>query len=247
MSTGDDTHAHGLSGDGVDALRYSYAGTHRGEVTDRLLSVIPPESRLLDVGCGTGSISQLLRERLRLDFVGLEPNAERSAVARSRGLDVRTDVLDSRSLDGLGLFDVVLFADVLEHLVDPVEVLRVARMALKPGGVVVASVPNVAHWFVRFNLMRGKFEYQSSGLMDATHLRWFTRRSVRRPFEAAGFVVAAQTTTSGALQPFYTQSAPWRWVPGRVRDRLVLAASQSMPGLFGLQHIVTATPTGERV
>lgn len=245
MSTGDDAHAHGLSSEAVDALRYSYGGTHKGEVTDRLLSAIPPKSRVLDVGCGTGSISQILRDRLQLDYVGLEPNPERSAVARSHGLDVRTDVLGPQSLAGLAPFDVVLFADVLEHLVDPVEVLQIARTALKPEGVVIASVPNVAHWFVRFNLLRGKFEYQPSGLMDATHLRWFTRKSVRRPFESAGFVVTKQTTTSGALQPFYTSAAPWRWVPRRVRDRVVLALSERLPGLFGLQHIVTATPTGK--
>jgi len=238
--TANDIHAHGLSTSAVNPLRYSYSGVDRGEVTDRLLSVIPRQSRVLDVGCGTGAITKNLQERLDLNLIGLEPNPERASAARALGLDVRTEILTPELIESLGLFDVVLFADVLEHLLDPVEILRMARAALAPGGVVVASIPNVAHWTIRWNLLRGRFDYQPTGLMDATHIRWFTTTSVRRLFTTAGFTESSYTTTGGTTQPFYTSRFPWRYIHPRIRTRLVLRLSSLFPGLFGFQHIFVA-------
>src|SRR5262245_42234591 len=73
-----------------------------------------------------------------------------------------------------GRFDTIVLADVIEHLPDPAEMVSLLKQGLVPDGSIVASVPNVAHWFVRIDLLRGSFNYQEMGIMDATHLRWFT-------------------------------------------------------------------------
>jgi methionine biosynthesis protein MetW len=241
--TSEDTHAHSLSLSPVDPLRYAYSGIDRGEVTDRLLSVIAHRSRVLDVGCGTGSVSQILRDRLDLDLIGLEPNAERAAVARGRGIDVRTEPLTPAILQDLGKFDVILFGDVLEHLLDPAETLGIARQGLKPGGSVIASVPNVAHWTIRSNLLRGRFDYESSGLMDATHLRWFTKASLERLFARVGIPQRSYTATAGSTQPFYTSRLAWRLLGAGPCSSIVIWLATHWPEMFGFQHIVVASPT----
>ena len=238
-----DTHARGLSAAPIDPLRYGYSGVDRGEVTDRLLKVIPGMSRLLDVGCGTGTITWNLQQLLKVEAIGIEPNPDRAEAARARGLNVRDDVLSAKLLADLGLFDVILFADVLEHLVDPVSVLQIARSGLKPGGVIVVSVPNVAHWTIRLNLALGRFDYEPTGLMDATHLRWFTKASLRRLFAAAGLAERYYTTTAGSTQPFYISKNPWKRFPAGGRTDLVIRLSEKFPGLFGFQHIMVAGDT----
>ncbi len=86
-------------------------------------------------------------------------------------------------------FDAVVLADVLEHLQDPGALLRKVRDLLTPGAVVVASIPNVAHGSLRLALLGGEFRYRDLGLLDETHLRFFTRASIQDLFEEAGYVV----------------------------------------------------------
>lgn len=98
-------------------------------------------------------------------------------------------------------FDVIIFGDVLEHLKDPLGALRRTRPLLRPEGYVVASIPNIAHASVRLALMEGRFEYRPLGLLDDTHLRFFTRESVESLFEGAGFMVGEmRRTTAGAFE-----------------------------------------------
>ena len=149
--------------------------------------MIPSGARVLDVGCGTGSVSRLIIDACQCTVFGIEPDADRAAAASANGIEVVGAQLTEELIPQLGLFDVVLFADVLEHLVDPFETLRLAQKFLRVGGAIVASLPNVAHWTVRLNLLRGRFDYQPVGIMDATHLRWFTLRSLHRLFTQADY------------------------------------------------------------
>jgi SAM-dependent methyltransferase len=91
---------------------------------------------------------------------------------------------------GVGSFEVVVFGDVLEHLRDPLSVLRGARGLLRPGGYVVISTPNIAHGDVRLALLSGRFNYSKVGILDDTHLRFFTRDSLVSFLNDAGFVPA---------------------------------------------------------
>jgi SAM-dependent methyltransferase len=86
-------------------------------------------------------------------------------------------------------FERIVFADLLEHLPDPIPVLAGYRRLLAPGGRLLVSLPNVAAWTVRLELLFGRFEYAESGILDRTHLRFFTRASGRRTLEAAGYRV----------------------------------------------------------
>lgn len=175
-----------------DALRPTYdfvlgdlerEESARGSVYRALL----PGSRVLDVGCDTGRFGELLRRRKGAVVHGIERDPAAAAQARTR-----LDAVWERSVDAedafgeLGPYDAILFLDVLEHLVDPWDALRRATKALRPGGVVHALVPNVAHVSVVRRLLLGRFEYADVGTMDRTHLRWFTRASIAECFERAG-------------------------------------------------------------
>ena len=153
----------------------------------KLASLIAPKSRILDVGCGTGVITEIIRHQTSASIIGIEPDVERVQRAKTRGLEVHPGILSPEFIKDHGPFDYIVFADVLEHLPNPAEIVVMARTGLKPGGSIVASVPNVAHWFVRIDLLAGRFNYQDCGIMDATHLRWFTRRTIREFFERLGF------------------------------------------------------------
>lgn len=158
--------------------------------------------RVLDVGCSTGYLSEFLARNQDCDVVGLEPDIESSRAARERlGADrVLTGGTELLPTFRPGSFDVVLFADVLEHLVDPGAALRDARRLLAPHGHVVASIPNVAHGDVRLLLLAGHFGYRRTGLLDSTHVRFLTRHSIPPMFHRSGYrltSMAAKTIPLG--------------------------------------------------
>lgn len=140
--------------------------------------------RVLEVGCGTGTTGALLCSRGH-HVTGLELNAD-AAERASQVLDV---VVTGDVEQGLpfveGSFDAVIFADVLEHLVDPWRVLREAVELLAEGGVVLASIPNVQNIDVVRRLMRGRWDYRERGILDHGHLRFFTLSSIRSLFAQA--------------------------------------------------------------
>lgn len=230
----------GLSALAPDPLRYdSLAGPDRWEVSGLVPRLVPKGARVLDVGCGTGAVSVQIREVAGATVIGLEPSAERAAACRARGIETIEALFPSDAIP-TGTFDAIVFTDVLEHLADPAVALIAAKQMLAADGVVIASVPNVAHWSVRFDLALGRFEYKPYGIMDATHLRWFTRQSLKRLFETCGFRVEHRTMAPGVWLPDYRHRRPWKWIPRVMRDRCVRFACRIWPGLFGAQHVVVA-------
>ena len=168
-----------------------------------LVELVGRNRRVLDVGCAGGYLGRVLAGRgCQVSGVELDPEA---AEAAAKVLD---DVLvgDVESLDLVGhfgkeSFDVVVLGDVLEHLVDPAAALRKVAPLLTDTGSVVASVPNVAHGAVRLALLSGRFDYRPLGLLDATHLRFFTRESLHELFREAGLVpVDMRRTTAGVFE-----------------------------------------------
>jgi O-antigen biosynthesis protein len=148
-------------------------------------------ARVADIGCGPGNIARLLREQ-SCRIVGVDANAESLKTAEAHCERTVAADLDREPLDEVlrgETFDVVVFADVLEHLRDPGRTLRAGKKLLRDGGFVVASIPNVAHGAVRLSLLLGRFDYQSLGILDATHMRWFTKTSVLKLFDDAGYAV----------------------------------------------------------
>jgi O-antigen biosynthesis protein len=157
--------------------------------------------RVLDVGCSTGYFAEALTERGN-EVLGVEYDEASAQIARERGLEVLTADLETADLAahfGAGSFDVVVYADVLEHLRDPLPVLRSTHDLLAPGGFVVISLPNIAHGDIRLALLDGKFDYTETGILDTTHTRFFTRSSLLRFVREAGFAVAEVRRTTAAL------------------------------------------------
>src|SRR5215217_8074158 len=156
-----------------------------------MVELVGHGKRVLDAGCGTGDLAEALAERgCRVTGIEIDPEAARQAEKYCERVIVG-DVEDldlSEYLDDEP-FDVILFGDVLEHLKDPLRTLDRLKPSLRPEGHVVASIPNVAHGSVRLALMQGKFQYSPLGLLDDTHLRFFTRESVEQLFEDAGFLI----------------------------------------------------------
>jgi SAM-dependent methyltransferase len=153
-------------------------------------ALVPPGCRrVLEVGCGAGGLGRLLKAR-GCHVTGVELVPEAAEAARAHLDHVVTADVEA---DGLpfapGSFDAVIFADVLEHLIDPWRVLREAADLLAPGGCVVASIPNVQHWDVLWRLARGRWDYRERGIQDRGHLRFFTLSGIRRLFAQAGLTV----------------------------------------------------------
>jgi 2-polyprenyl-3-methyl-5-hydroxy-6-metoxy-1,4-benzoquinol methylase len=152
--------------------------------------VDPRGKRCLDVGCGNGALSAALRTGGAVYVAGIEPDPVAAANARQR-LDtvVEGGVLDDELPFAEGEFDLILFADVLEHLPDPDAVLTRCLPLLAPGGNVVVSVPNMRFWLVLGRLAMDRWEYADHGVRDRTHLRIFTRRSLLRMLERHGLEI----------------------------------------------------------
>lgn len=222
------------------ASRYENASTDPGNVAAKIAAFIPKGASVLDVGCGTGSITEVIEKMTGAYVIGIEPDVERAEAARLRGVKAFQGYLSEAFLKEHGPFQIIMFADVLEHLPNPSEVVMLAREGLIPGGSIVASVPNVAHWSVRQELLTGNFDYQPVGIMDATHLRWFTRRSLHSFFERLGFQVVGYSTTVNIDLPAYTLRRPWKWFSGPTRRKIVGRLVEQCPTLFGVQHVIKA-------
>ena len=235
-----DENAAGLISEMLNALRYDGHVLDPDEVSGIVASFIPRGARVLDVGCGTGSLSRIVADVCHADVVGIEADPRRAARAGARGLTVRVGYFSHELIRELGSFDVVLFADVLEHLPNPQAMLLLARECLKSRGSVIVSVPNVAHWSVRVDLVRGRFLYQPCGIMDATHLRWFTAAAVRSLLASSGFNVTGYRATAGLTLADNVDRRPWRWLPINSRTRILRFTCRRWPTLFGTQHVLKA-------
>jgi len=155
------------------------------------LRLIPPGKTVLELGPATGRVTSILSER-GCQVVAVErdgamvPNLERYC---SRVIVGDVERLSLEEVFGDQRFDVILAGDFLEHLAQPLELLRHLTKYLAEDGYVVASIPNVAHGSVRLSLLIGKFEYKDIGILDRTHLRFFTLDTILRLFADAGFAI----------------------------------------------------------
>ena len=169
----------------VDRVRRGDAGNSHSIILD----LVGPDRRVLDVGCATGYLARSLVDN-GCTVLGIDNDVE--AIGRADDVLERGIVADLNSVDlttevGVEAVDVVVFGDVLEHLQAPVMLLRQAARVLRPGGYLVCSIPNVAHGDVRLALLGGHWDYRDRGLLDDTHLRFFTEDTFRALLREAGF------------------------------------------------------------
>ena len=167
-----------------EPMMVDYPDYDRREV----LPFLPTDAhRILDVGCASGGFGGHLRDR---EAFGLEPNVRAAALARSQYHDVFVGTFPDAVPVG-EKFDCIVFNDVLEHLVDPYLAVRDTARYLKPGGSVLASIPNMRYMrVIRRLVINADWTYDpNGGVLDATHLRWFTHKTMRGLFEDNGFIV----------------------------------------------------------
>jgi SAM-dependent methyltransferase len=163
-----------------------------------LLSFIPQNARrIIEIGCSSGALAREFKKLVPdSDYLGVELDPHYAALAqrhcnRSFALDI--EAADTDFWASIADRDCWIFGDVLEHLKDPWLILRKVRDALPENGTVVACIPNVQHWYIQANLSMGAFVYQPTGLMDKTHLRWFTRQTIVHLFQQAGLTITHGT------------------------------------------------------
>lgn len=162
--------------------------------------------RVIEIGCSQGRfMAGLKQERPGLYAVGVEPFPE----AARQAADVFDRLIPApveaalEQLDDEAPFDCLVANDVLEHLVDPWAVLQRARRHLKPDGCVVASLPNIRHWpTLNALFLGGRWDYVESGVLDRTHLRFFTRKTMPELFERAGLTMTACVGINGEELPW---------------------------------------------
>lgn len=172
-----------------------YYGGERADVLPLLPLDLGPQSSVLEIGCGRGATAALIKERSRCRTVGIELNPEAAAAAESR-LD-RVIHGDVQTVEPGEKFDAIVAFELFEHLTDGQAFLERAAGWLRPGGRMVFSVPNVGHYSVVEDLIAGRWDYIPMGLLCATHVRFFTRRTLEDWLHAAGFDryrIDAQTT-----------------------------------------------------
>ncbi len=207
-----------------------------------------PPGTVLDIGCGGGATGRLVKEKFPgTRVVGIEING--SAAEHARGvldhvvcagvddIDPAHDLPDER-------IATVLLLDVLEHLYDPWRALQRIRSWLAAGTRVIASVPNVRNLATLSELAGGRFEYAENGVLDVTHVRFFTRDSLRDLFEQTGFDVRRITplTQPAAVDPVVVHRRP-----GRLDTRTLSIRYRSfedLEDLYALQYVVDARAAG---
>lgn len=179
-----------------------YYSSTRGE----LLKYCPPQcTRVLDVGCGEGWFGKSVKDFCGAEVWGMDISAASIKLAE-QNLDKAFcgDIAAADKLLPDGYFDAIFFNDVLEHLVDPYTLLETIAMKLSKNGVVIASIPNIRHHKVLYDLLVKKdFRYVDAGVMDNTHLRFFTKKSIQRMFKAAGYQILelAPINKSKSIKP----------------------------------------------
>lgn len=175
--------------------RASYYGFARPDVIAAIVKNGVPVGKVLEIGCAGGATGKTLKEQMAVQsYVGIDISPEAADIARNhldRVIVANVEETDLASEYGLkhGEFDLLLALDVLEHLYNPWDILAELSCYIKPGGYVVASLPNVQNITVVQDLIKGNWQYQDAGILDATHLRFFTREESRKMFTGAGLTI----------------------------------------------------------
>ena len=185
---------------------------------------------VLEIGCGSGELGRrALEEGYASTYTGVELSTNAAEIARQFLTSVHCGDIEKLNIDLSGDgFDLVICSEVLEHLVDPWKIVSDLFRRIKPGGLIAASSPNIAHFAIIRELLKGRFEYSMSGPMDLTHLRWFTPDGFKGMFADAGFDII----TSEPLTPL------------RIKARIInsLTAGRLRHLLYTQNYIVCRKP-----
>lgn len=195
---------------------------------------------ILDVGCAQGTLGQLLRGS-GLEIDGIEPNTEWAEQASQHYSVVQAAGIEQVLLPA-SHYDVIVCADVLEHVPNPLDALGKLRRAARDDALFIVSLPNVSHIAVRVLMLAGRFPQMERGILDRTHLHFYTRDTSESMLAAAGLRIERVLATGVPLEEIWPSGPERRsyraakWLQGRLVS--------TYPRLFGFQWIYTATGTG---
>jgi len=219
-------------------MKYQYDefNKNRFEVHKLTFDLIASNSRVLDIGCATGYFAKELLTK-NCETWGVDKNRSATKKAAKYCKEVTVCNLD----EAISLpvpkkyFDYVIMLDVMEHLLYPEKILSIVKKHLKRDGRIIVSVPNIAHASIRWMLFMGKFEYANTGILDNTHVKFYTRRSFEKLLKQNGYKTLNMVPTNGACKvPFlykFTDRLPVTWQYFLVKK---------YPTLFAFQFIAVA-------
>ena len=204
----------------------------------KFLSATAPPLRILDVGTADGYLGAILKERGH-SVVGVEENVALAENARAHYDSFYLANIEEFDFPYREEFDCILFADVLEHLKNPALVLRRSLPALKKTGEVIVSLPNIANIVIRLSLLVGRFDYCDRGILDRTHLRFFTFSSLGRMMQEASCRILEVAPTPLPIQLVLPMTESKIFVPFHEAHYLLVRLWKT---LFAYQFVVRAAP-----
>jgi Methylase involved in ubiquinone/menaquinone biosynthesis len=211
----------------------------------QIVRLIPSNARVLDVGCACGDLGVYLARHKQCRLFGLEYNEASIAAARSTGAYEDIGQTDLNALEPMppsfpGSFDRIVFGDVLEHLLQPEQVLRSFLPFLGKEGRVVISLPNIAHGSIVAQLLLNKFTYMNYGILDKTHIRFFTLHSIARMMATVGLQILASSRTIWNLAGLHREN------PEKLLPRYIVGYLAANPHSYVLQYVFEASLSGQR-
>jgi methionine biosynthesis protein MetW len=208
--------------------------------------LVPRNGRVLELGCSTGYFTEHLAKKCET-VVAVDVDSPSIKACRDRGIPALQFDLSSGNIDSFladqAPFDAVVAMDVLEHLARPQDLLARLHRLMHRCGILIVTGPNVANWHTRWELMRGRWNYTDGGIMDETHLRWFTRATWRKLLEESGFVIIADQVVDSLLPKEYQM----RIVPGIscVIDKIKPFTDKSFPNLVAMVFLFCCQPANK--
>ncbi len=166
---------------------------HKLNVDRQSIAQIDEGSRVLEIGCATGFMGEYLIKYKNCEVIGVELGKDEASIAKKKLTKILVGDIENDSviyqINSLGNFDVVFASALIEHLKDPWKALRTWNKFLKKGGHIVISTSNIAHWSMRLKIMQGQFVYHEYGILDNTHLRFFTFNTFQDLVKECGFSI----------------------------------------------------------
>jgi len=200
------------------------------------LRILPPQSKILDIGTASGVLARMCQD-CSFRFYGVEPNSQWAEIAASLYDELWVGYIDDVETKFLTGYDVVVLGDILEHLHVPDEILKKLIALQSSGCTFLISVPNVANLWVRLNLLMGRFEYVDRGILDRTHLRFFTLKTLKHMLDNVGLkTVSIQVTPI----PLELISSFFLSPPGMRIHAVFARLTTLFPTLLGYQFVVEA-------
>lgn len=225
-----------MSSSEFEGFKYAYEiDLDQDNTASKLIRLVGKNKDVLEFGCGPGHMSKVLVEEMGCRVTGIEIDKLAAKVARRYCRKVYCLDLNEANLAKIfrrRRFDVLLFADILEHLKKPERILKQAPGLLKKDGYIVASVPNIGYCGVVAELLSGRFQYRGTGILDETHLRFFTRESLVLMFKKLEFEIEIFDTYELPLKYSEFEGVLER-LPEEIRDFII-----KTPDSMAYQYII---------